>query len=121
MAEQDNFIRNRSVNEDILAFLDIIVGLHSVTNLFFEFYNMSGYDLGNTDKPTQLITMLTQLKEAFRRYDIDLTQMPLTLDSWFVSEPLRHELYGLGFEKIIIAGKGNYTFTINNRKQKASM
>jgi len=62
---------------------------------------------GNTDKPTQLITMLTQLKDAFRRYDIDLTQMPLTLDSWFVSEPLRHELYGLGFEKIIIAGKGN--------------
>jgi Transposase DDE domain len=76
---------------------------------------------GSTDKPTQLITMLTQLKDAFRRYDIDLTQMPLTLDSWFVSQPLRHELYGLGFEKIIIAGKGNYTFTINNRKQKASI
>jgi Transposase DDE domain len=75
---------------------------------------------GNTDKPSQLITMLAQLKDEFGRYDIDMTQIPLTLDSWFVSEPLRQQLYALGFEKIIIAGKGNYTFTINNRKQQAS-
>ena len=76
---------------------------------------------GSTDKPNQLIAMLTQLKDEFRRYDIDLTQIPLTLDSWFVSEPLRHDLYALGFENMIIAGKGNYTFTINHRKQKASV
>ena len=76
---------------------------------------------GSTDKPTQLITMLAQLKDAFGRYGIDLTQIPLTLDSWFVSEQLRHQLYELGFSKIIIAGKGNYTFMINNHKQKASV
>ena len=75
---------------------------------------------GNTDKPSLLITMLSQLKDEFLRYDIDITQIPLTLDSWFVSEPLRQQLYTLGFTKIIIAGKGNYTFTIQNRKQKAS-
>ena len=75
---------------------------------------------GNTDKPTLLITMLAQLKEEFMRYDIDITQIPLTLDSWFVSEPLRQCLYELGFTKIIIAGKGNYTFTIEGKKQKAS-
>ena len=75
---------------------------------------------GNTDKPSLLITMLSQLKDEFLRYDIDITQIPLTLDSWFVSEPLRQQLYALGFTKIIIAGKGNYTFTIQNRKQKAS-
>jgi hypothetical protein len=75
---------------------------------------------GNTDKPSQLITMLTQLKDEFERYDIDITQIPLTLDSWFVSEPLRQQLYALGFDKIIIAGKGNYTFTINNRQQQAA-
>jgi hypothetical protein len=74
----------------------------------------------NTDKPTLLITMLTQLKEEFIRYDIDITKIPLTLDSWFVSEPLRQRLYDLGFTKIIIAGKGNYTFSIEHRKQKAS-
>jgi hypothetical protein len=75
---------------------------------------------GNTDKPSLLITMLSQLKDEFLRYDIDITQSPLTLDSWFVSEPLRQQLYDLGSTNIIIAGKGNYTFTIQNRKQKAS-
>jgi len=74
----------------------------------------------NTDKPTQLVTMLAQLKAEFLRYAIDITQIPLTLDSWFVSEPLRQRLYDLGFTKIIIAGKSNYTLTIKNRKQKAS-
>jgi hypothetical protein len=76
---------------------------------------------GNTDKPTQLLTMLAQLKDEFLRHDIAITQIPLTLDSWFVSEPLRQRLYKLGLTKIIIAGKSNYTFTINNRKQQASM
>ena len=74
----------------------------------------------NTDKPSQLLTMLAQLKEEFLRYDITITQFPLTLDSWFVSEPLRQQLYALGFTTIIIAGKGNYTFTINQHTQKAS-
>ena len=74
----------------------------------------------NTDKPAQLLTMRAQLKAEFKRYNIDITQIPLTLDSWFVSEPLRQHLYDLGFTKIIIAGKGNYTFTIGHHKQKAS-
>ena len=74
----------------------------------------------NTEKPTQLITMLAQLQAEFLRYAIDITQIPLTLDSWFVSEPLRQRLYTLGFTKSIIAGKGHYTFTINKRKQQAS-
>ena len=75
---------------------------------------------GNTDKPSLLITMLSQLKDEFLRYDIDITQIPLTLDSWFVSELLRQQLYALGFTNIIIAGKGNYMFKIQKRKQKAS-
>ncbi len=66
------------------------------------------------------MTMFIQLKEEFQRYDIDITQIPITLDSWFVSEPLRQRLYALGFTKIIIAGKGNYSFQIDNQKQKAS-
>jgi hypothetical protein len=75
---------------------------------------------GNTAKPSQLLTMLAQLKEEFGRYAIDITQIPLTFDSWFVSEPLRQHLYALGFTTIIIAGKGNYTFTINHSTQQAS-
>src|SRR5437773_2821735 len=42
------------------------------------------------------------------------------MDSWFVSRPLRERLLRLGFTKIIIAGKSNYTFTIDSKKQDAS-
>lgn len=52
MAEKDTFIKNRSVNENFLAFLDIVIGMLSVQNLVIEYFNMSGYDLGDTDKPT---------------------------------------------------------------------
>ena len=75
----------------------------------------------NTDKPSLLIAMLARLKEAFAKEGIDITAFPITLDSWFVSEGLRQELYALGFSKIIIAGKGNYVFTIGGKKQKASL
>ena len=75
----------------------------------------------NTDKPSLLIVMIAHLKEAFAREGIDITAFPITLDSWFVSEWLRQQLYALGFSKIIIAGKGNYVFTIGGKKQKASL
>ena len=74
----------------------------------------------NTDKPSLLLSMLTALKEEFELLGIDITAFPLTLDSWFVSEPLKQKLHELGFKNIVIAGKGNYTFEIGSIKQKAS-
>ncbi len=74
----------------------------------------------NTNKPDLLIAMLTQLKDAFAEQGVDLTRLPLTLDSWFVSQPLRVQLEALGFTRIVLAGKGSYTFTIQQLKQKAS-
>jgi hypothetical protein len=99
--------------------LGIVLTIHQVAlpvHLLF----CSKQGRGNTDKPSLLITMLSQLKDEFFPYDIDITKIPLTLDSWFVSETLRQQLYALGFTHIIIAGKGNYMFTIQKRKQKAS-
>ena len=74
----------------------------------------------NTNKADLLISMLSHLKAAFDREGIDLTKIPLTMDSWFVSQPLRERLHRVGFTKIIIAGKSNYTFTIDGKKQDAS-
>jgi len=74
----------------------------------------------NTNKPDLLIAMLTQLKEAFAEHGLDLTRLPITLDSWFVSQELRTRLEALGFTRIILAGKGSYTFTIQKVKQPAS-
>ena len=64
--------------------------------------------------------MFTQLKADFNREWIDITKFPLTLDSGFVSEELKQRLHKLGFTQIIIAGKGNYVFTVKDKKQKAS-
>src|SRR5712692_6671667 len=74
----------------------------------------------NTNKADLLIFMLSRLKAACAREGIDLTKIPLTMDSWFVSQPLRERLLRLGFTKIIIAGKSNYTFTIDGKKQDAA-
>lgn len=73
----------------------------------------------NTNKANLLIFMLSCLKEEFSLEGIDITTIPLTMDSWFVSQPLRERLHRLGFTKIIIAGKSNYTFTISDKKQIA--
>ena len=64
--------------------------------------------------------MLSRLKAAFEREGIDLTQIPIPMDSWFVSPPLRQRLHGLGFTKIIMAGKSNDPFPIDGKKQDAS-
>jgi len=65
--------------------------------------------------------VLTRLKEEFAKQDIDITQIPVTPDSWFVSEELKQKLHELGFGRTVIAGKGNYTFKIGRKKQKASV
>jgi DDE family transposase len=74
----------------------------------------------HTTKADLLIVMLTQLKTAFLCEGIDITQLPLTMDSAYVSQELRERLHQLGFIDIIIAGKGNYVFTIDAQKWDAS-
>src|SRR5262249_15700171 len=51
----------------------------------------------HTTKADLLIFMLTQLKTAFLREGIDITQLPLTMDSAYVSQELRERLHQLGF------------------------
>ena len=74
----------------------------------------------HTTKADLLIFMLIQLKTAFLREGIAITQFPLTMDSAYVSQALRERLHQLGFIDIIIAGKGNYVFTIDRQKWDAS-
>jgi len=74
----------------------------------------------HTKKADLLIFMLQQLKDEFHREGVDITALPLTFDSGYVSQELRNRLHGLGFSKILIAGKGNYVFTIEDQKWDAS-
>ena len=74
----------------------------------------------HTTKADLLIFMLIQLKTAFLRAGIDITQLPLTMDSAYVSQALRERLHQLGCIDIIIAGKGNSVLTIDGQKWEAS-
>ena len=47
----------------------------------------------HTKKADLLIFMLKQLKTAFHREGIDITQLPLTFDSGYVSQELRERLH----------------------------
>jgi len=74
----------------------------------------------HTTKADLLIFMLTQLKTVFLREGIDITQLPWTMDSAYVSQERRERLHRLGCIDIIIAGKGNYVLTIDGQKWDAS-
>jgi len=102
--------------QDLLGVVMTING--KVFPLYLWFCSKQGS--ANTEKPQLLIAMLTRLKDAFDQEGIDLTAIPITLDSWFVSDDLKQQLHKLGFSKVILAGKGNYVLTIGETKQTAS-
>jgi hypothetical protein len=101
---------------DLLGIVITINGIAIPLHLLF----CSKQGRANTNKPDLLISMFKLLLEEFKTHDIDLTAIAITMDSWFVSEELKKRLYELGFKKILVAGKSNYTFTIDGKKQKAS-
>ena len=74
----------------------------------------------STTKSELLVKLFAELKEEFQKQGIDLTPIPITMDSWFVSTPLKEDLHQLGFSKLVVAGKGNYVFYHKGIKQKAS-
>ncbi|MGK7892169.1 MAG: hypothetical protein AB4372_00550 [Xenococcus sp. (in: cyanobacteria)] len=74
----------------------------------------------NTDKPSLLISMLTKLKKEFDKHDVDITTIPITMDSWYVSEPLKQKLHELGFTKIVVVSKSNYVFNDGSVRKTAS-
>jgi hypothetical protein len=88
---------------------------------------------GNTSKPEIFKEMIHQLVEVFGQEGIDLTDFPITFDSWYGSDDLVKILKQAGFDKqedsdkqegfdqILIHAKGNYVFTIDGKKQKLSL
>ncbi len=74
----------------------------------------------NTSKPDIFKEMLHSVLEMYKKEGIDLSRFPITFDSWYGSDSLAGILAQEGFEQIIIHGKGNYVFTIDDKKQKLS-
>jgi hypothetical protein len=103
--------------QDLLGIVMTLNG--KVFPIYLWFCSKQGH--ANTEKPDLLIAMLTRLKEEFEHRGLELTTIPITLDSWFVSDDLRQQLQTLGFTKIVLAGKGNYVFTIGEAKHPATV
>ena len=74
----------------------------------------------NTSKPDIFRDMLREVLFFFKQEGIDLTQYPITFDSWYGSKKLVDMLSEEGFTQILIHAKGNYVFTIDGKKQKLS-
>jgi len=64
--------------------------------------------------------MIQQVLEQFRQEGIDLTQFPITFDSWYGSKELVEMLKEAGFHQILVHAKSNYVFTIAGKRAKLS-
>jgi hypothetical protein len=87
---------------------------------------------GNTSKPEIFKEMIRELVEVFGQEGIDLTDFPITFDSWYGSYDLveilrqvgfdtQEDSEQVGFDQILIHAKNNYVFTIDGKKQKLSL
>jgi hypothetical protein len=74
----------------------------------------------NTQKPQLLVQMLSEVIDFFSDRGIEITDYPITFDSWYGSQPLREELEALGFSQILVHAKSNYIFTIKKESAKLS-
>ena len=76
---------------------------------------------GNTDKPSLVVAMLTDVLAFFDAHEIDLRTYPITFDSWYGSRNLIDALSELGFVSILVHGKNNYVMTIRDTSAKLSV
>ena len=76
---------------------------------------------GNTDKPSLVIAMLTDVLDFFDTQGVDLRKYPITFDSWYGSRKLIDALSELGFASILVHGKNNYVMTIGDTTAKLSV
>jgi hypothetical protein len=91
---------------------------HTAGPLHLVFCAQQGRD--NTTKAAVLLSMWSRVQAALHRHGMDRTTSPLTMDSWFVSQSLRHRLHELGCTQSIMAGKSPDTFLMDGKKQEAS-
>jgi hypothetical protein len=66
------------------------------------------------------VAMLTRWTAACHREGLARTKLPLPMDSWLVSQPLRPRLHDGGFTKISMAGQSPYPLPIDGTTQDAA-
>jgi hypothetical protein len=72
----------------------------------------------NTDKPAVLLRELTSLKASFSEAGIDITNLGISFDSWWLGQDIIEKLTNIGFHKQVICGKQNTQLKVG-REQKS--
>jgi hypothetical protein len=74
----------------------------------------------NTSKPQVFETLLDEVYACFKVEGIDLTQYPISFDSWYGSNELVTLLQDKGFDQIAIHAKSSYVFEIGGIREPLS-
>lgn len=69
------------------------------------------------EKPELLLKELAALKAAFLQAGIDITNLGISFDSWWLSADLSKKLTALGFHKQVICAKSNTQLKIGKEKK----
>jgi hypothetical protein len=72
---------------------------------------------GSTSKPAVLLKEMAALKAWFHEHEIDLTQLGVSFDSWWVGEDFSYKLAEIGFLKQVICGKSNILLEVDDVEQ----
>ena len=67
------------------------------------------------------VEMLREIIAFFGTQGIDITDYPITFDSWYASQPLRESLEELGFSQILVHAKTSFVFEIDSQRGKLSV
>lgn len=78
---------------------------------------VSKQDDQNKETPELLLKELAALKAAFLQAGIDITNLGISFDSWWLSEDLSEKLTALGFHKQVICAKSNTQLKIGKEKK----
>jgi hypothetical protein len=71
----------------------------------------------DTEKPKLLLKEMAALKAAFLHAGIDITNLGVSFDSWWLSEDLSKKLSDLGFHKQVICAKSNTQLKAGKEKK----
>ncbi len=72
---------------------------------------------GPTSKPALVLQIMKELKEEFAQAGVDLTELGVSLDSWWISHTFSAQLEELGFDKQVICGKRHLILDTEQSRQ----
>jgi hypothetical protein len=88
---------------------------HQIIPLRLVLVSKQGF--ANTDKPAVLLRELRSLKASFSAAGIDITNLGISFDSWWLGQNIIEQLSDIGFHKQVICGKQNTQLKVGQEQK----